>query len=113
MLGGFIIVVYLCSCERTGENRVGLGGVKHAPRRVNARVCVAENHVPVDLWLHHQRRRAMRDEDPTCEIWMLAKKDPNLSLVLVHDERGQGWSLSAGFVDIQEKGEHKSLLQPW
>jgi len=58
--------VYLSSCERTDG---GLGGVKHVLRRVNARVCVAENYVPVDLWLHHQRYKEMRDEDPIYEIW--------------------------------------------
>lgn len=50
---------------RTGENHERLGGVTQALRRANARVCVAGNHVPVDLWSHRQRRREKRDGDPT------------------------------------------------
>ena len=80
--------VYLCSSERSRRRR--LGGEKHALKRENAGACV-ETHVPVDLWLHHQRHREKRDGDPACEIWMWVTKDPrNLSLVSGHDG-GRCW----------------------
>jgi hypothetical protein len=41
--------IYLCRCERTGVDRGRLCGVKHVLRMVNARVCVAASHAPVDL----------------------------------------------------------------
>ena len=65
------MLVYLCSCER---NRRRLGGEKHVLRE-NARACVAENHVPADLWMHHRRHKEKRDGDPTCEILKWEKKD--------------------------------------
>jgi len=34
-----------------------------------SKVRVAENYVPVDLWLHHQKYKEVRDEDPIYEIW--------------------------------------------
>ncbi len=60
--------MYLCNCERTGVNHES--GGKHVLRMANGGVCVAENHVPVGLRLHHQRHKEMRDGDPTSEIWM-------------------------------------------
>lgn len=81
--------VYLCRCERTGVDRGRLGGVKHVLRMVNARVCVAENQVPVDL-LHHQRHKEMRDGDAGCKIWMWVTKDrKNLDFVSEYGERDQ------------------------
>ena len=65
------MLVYLRRCER---NRRRLGGEKRVPR-VNAKACVAENRVPVDLWMHHRRHKEKRDGDPTCEIWMSVKRD--------------------------------------
>jgi hypothetical protein len=65
-------------------------GVKRVRRTANAGVCVAENYAPVGLRLHRRRHKEMMDGDPTCEIWMWAKKDPkNLSFVLEHGEQGQ------------------------
>ena len=129
MLGGLLFFEYLCNCERTGEeNRERLDGVKHVLRRVNARVCAAESHAPADLWLHRQRHKEMRDEDPTYEIWRWVipgerKMDltghDSLCSVSLHDEKGQLWSLSFGFVDIREKLGRRlgtvlqeNLLQP-
>lgn len=106
--------VYLCSCEKS---RRKLGGEKHVLTRVNARACAAGNRAPVDLWLHRRRHKEKRDGDPTCEIWMWARKDPrNLSLVFEHDGAQSWWTLSFDFADIQEKPEtvlQKSLSQPW
>ena len=62
------MLVYLSSCER---NRRKPGGEKHG-LRANARACVVENHVPVDLWMHRRRHKAKRDGDRT---WMWVKKD--------------------------------------
>ena len=80
----YYVLVYLSSCER---NRRRLGGEKHV-LKVNARACVAENHVPVDLWMHHRRHKEKKDGDPTCEIWISVKKDlRSLKLNSAHDER--------------------------
>jgi hypothetical protein len=79
--------VYLCSCER---RRRRLGGEKRVLRRASARACVAENHVPADLWMRHRRHKEKRDGDPTCEIWMWVRKDlRNLRIVSGHDERAR------------------------
>jgi hypothetical protein len=75
---------YLCSCE---SNRRRLDGEKRV-LKVNARACVAENHVPVDLWMHRRRHMEKRDGDPTCEIWMWVRKDPrNSRIISAHGER--------------------------
>ena len=56
--------------------------------RVNVKAFVAENRVPVDLWMHHRRHKEKRDGDPTFEIWKLVKKDRmNLRKISRHDER--------------------------
>jgi hypothetical protein len=66
-----------------------MGGEKRV-LRVNVKACVAENPVPVDLWMHHRRHKEKWDEDPTCEIWMLVTKDRrNLRRFSGHDERAR------------------------
>lgn len=61
--------------------------MKHVLKKVNARVCGAENHVPADLWLHRRIHKEILDEDRTFEIlrWVIPGREMKMDLKNGHD----------------------------